>query len=250
MLKGFTWLRRALSGGAAPETDAARVRRIADRLLSAAGLDWLAAKQRPRRTVLVHTATPNAYSLRDGSIVVTTGLLQALELTDDELAFVIGHEIAHCIHGHVRMQAGKNLLIGIGTALSALLFGTRGAQWAYVLGKLASLRLSRDDEKQADRTGVCLASNAGFDPQAALSLLRKAERLQTPLIPWLSNHPATTDRLANVHASLASPVNAKQGNATRSRPATSRRQFRSLCAVAGEALRRGRHGHAGQREGV
>jgi predicted Zn-dependent protease len=205
MLKGFTWSRRALIGGAARETDAARVRRIADRLLTSVGLDWLAAKQRPRRILLVRIATPNAYCLRDGSIVVTTGLLQALDLTDDELAFVIGHEIAHCIHGHERIQVGKNLLIGIGTALSALFFGTRGARWAYVLGQLASLRLSRDEEKQADRTGVRLASNAGFDPQAALSLLRKADRLQTQLIPWLSDHPATADRLANVRASVASP---------------------------------------------
>jgi Zn-dependent protease with chaperone function len=204
MLKGFTWLRRAFIASAAPETDAARVRRIADRLLAAIGRDQLAAKQRPRRAVLVHTASPNAYCLRDGSIVVTTGLLHALELTDDELAFVIGHEIAHCIHGHRQMQTGNNLLIGIGTALSALLFGTRSGQWAYVLGQLASLRLSRGSEKQADRTGMRLASKAGFDPQAALSLWRKAKRLQAPLIPWLSDHPSTPDRLANLRVNLAS----------------------------------------------
>jgi predicted Zn-dependent protease len=116
---------------------------------------------------------------------------------------VIGHEIAHCIHGHVRTQVGKKLLLGIGTALGTLLFGTRAAQWAYVLGQLASLRLSRDDEKQADITGVRLASKAGFDPQAALSLWRKAERLRAPLIPWLSDHPAAADRLANLRVILA-----------------------------------------------
>jgi Zn-dependent protease with chaperone function len=204
MVKGFSWLRRALIGGAASETDAARVRRIADQLLTAMGLDQLAAKQRPRRAVLVHTESPNAYCLQDGSIVVTSGLLHALQLTDDELAFVIGHEIAHCIHGHGRTHAGKNLLIGMGTALSALLFGTRAAEWAYILGQLAALRLSRDDEKQADRTGARLASKAGFDPQAALSLWRKAERLHSPLIPWLSDHPATADRLANLRVNLAS----------------------------------------------
>ena len=90
--------------------DADRIRRIGRRLLASApssgissGLGW------PRRVILVKARTPNAFCWSDGTITVSTGLLHDLKPTDDELAFVIGHEMAHAIQRHARKQAGKNI---------------------------------------------------------------------------------------------------------------------------------------------
>ena len=98
---------------------------------------------------------------------------------------------------------GKNLLIGLATTAARMLFGTRSADVASLLGHLAFLRMSRGDEKEADLLGMRLAADAGFDPTAALTLLQKASTRETKTpLDWLSSHPLRAERLGYIHETL------------------------------------------------
>ena len=105
--------------------DTDRVRRIGDSLLAVIGAGR--GTRGPRRVVLVECRVPNAFCWDDGTIALNTGLLHALSPSDDELAFVIGHEMAHSYRQHGRARMGKNLLIGLATTATRMLFGTRSA---------------------------------------------------------------------------------------------------------------------------
>lgn len=198
------WSRRGQPPKGARPANADRVRYIGRALLSQIGPGKPAARDWPTRIVLVDAPAPNAFCWRDGTITLSTGLINTLALTGDELALVIGHEMAHGMRQHGRTQAGKNLLVGLGGALTELLFGGRAAHWAYACGHLASLRLCRNDERDADLLGMRIAADAGFNPEAAVTLWRKLAklRLESPL-PWLSTHPSSADRLRSIEANLA-----------------------------------------------
>jgi Zn-dependent protease with chaperone function len=190
----FTGLSSHLKVGRRPasvphKSDAARVRDIGEALLARIGVRPASLRVWPRRVVLVRSGRSNAYCRSDGTIVINTGLLDNLRLTNDELAFVIGHEMAHAIRQHGRTQLGRNILVGLGSVLTRLLFGRRSAELASLLGNLNSLRLGRSDEKEADLLGMRIAADAGFDPKAALTLWKKAEQLGPPGAPMADRPP-------------------------------------------------------------
>lgn len=187
----------------ARNTDADRLRRIGRALLATIGPGTPATREWPRRVILVDARTPNAFCWSDGTISVNTGLLQALTPTDDELAFVIGHEMAHAIRGHGRDKTLENVLLGFASALAGFLFSRRAADWAWLFGNLACQRMSRNDEKEADRIGMWIAANAGFDPRAAFTFLEKVAtpETRTPL-DWFSTHPLRRERLRHIQANL------------------------------------------------
>jgi Zn-dependent protease with chaperone function len=204
----FTGLSSHLKVGRRPasvphKSDAARVRDIGEALLARIGVRPASLRVWPRRVVLVRSGRSNAYCRSDGTIVINTGLLDNLRLTNDELAFVIGHEMAHAIRQHGRTQLGRNILVGLGSVLTRLLFGRRSAELASLLGNLTSLRLSRSDEKEADLLGMRIAADAGFDPEAALTLWKKAEQSGPHrALQWLTDHPAGTQRLRYLQANM------------------------------------------------
>ena len=121
----------------------------------------------------------NAWCMPGGKIAVYTGLIERLDLTDDELAAVMGHEIAHALREHARERIGRQMATQTGTAIGAValeiftgiridpnLAGTV-SQAAFVLPN------SREAEQEADRIGVELAARAGYDPRAAITLWQK-----------------------------------------------------------------------------
>lgn len=197
---GWPWLGKT---ELAPGRDADRVRQIGRRLADSVAHRGISPGW-PHRVLLVEGRTPNAFCWSDGTITLNTALLHDLKLNDDELAFVIGHEMAHAIRRHGRDQARKNLLLGFGTALTSWLFGRRIADCTWLLGHLACLRMSRADEKEADLVGMRIAAGAGFDPRAAMTFLQRAAAVgtRTPL-DWLSTHPLKQDRLRHIRHNLA-----------------------------------------------
>jgi predicted Zn-dependent protease len=181
--------------------DTERVGRIGQTLLASMGP--AASNLLPCRIVLVEGAAANAFCWSNGTIGITKALLKETQPTDDELAFVIGHEMAHIIRQHGRNQTGKNVLLAMGTALGGMLFGRRGADVAWLLGKLACLGMSRGDEKEADLVGMTIAAKAGFDPGAALTFLRKTTKSKkSTFLDWLSTHPPGVERLRYIKESL------------------------------------------------
>lgn len=141
----------------------------------------------------------NAWAMPGGKIAVYTGLIEKLQITDDELAAVLGHEIAHALREHSRERASEQMVAGgLISAGSALLglgdIGAKGAEFAYM--GLLGLPNSRRHETEADRVGIELAARAGYDPKAAVTLWQKMGQVSGGApIKFLSTHPAPGDRL-------------------------------------------------------
>ena len=136
-------------------------------------------------TLLIKSPAINALCMPGGKIAVFTGILDQLKLTDDELAMVIGHEMAHALREHARERAAKNMLTNVGALAVGVLIGGGAGDIARMGGGLLSLSFSRDNEQEADLVGMELAARAGYNPEAALSLWEKmgqrAEDLQVAL---------------------------------------------------------------------
>lgn len=177
----------------------ARVRRIVERLIpqtvhfrpDARDWDW--------EVNVLDVPEVNAWVMPGGKIVVYSGLIEELNLTDAELAAVLGHEISHALREHARERASEQMLAQGAISIGAALFGLgdtaqRGAELAYM--GLLGLPNSRLQETEADRIGVELAARAGYDPRAAISLWQKMGQAGGAAPPeFLSTHPPREDRL-------------------------------------------------------
>ena len=140
-----------------------------------------------------------------GKIAFYTGIIDQLKLTDDEIAMIMGHEMAHALREHSREQLAKNQATSIGISLGAQLLGLGdiGNAAARLGGQLLSLKFSRNDESDADLVGLELAARAGFNPQAAVSLWRKmGQATGEGGIGFLSTHPTGPDRIRQLEGNV------------------------------------------------
>ena len=162
----------------------------------------------------------NAFCMPGGKIMFYSGLIQNLKLTDDEIAVVMGHEIAHALREHSREQVSQAMAaqatIGIGASLLGLGDLTANlANTAYEA--LIATRFSRSDESEADRIGLELSARAGYDPRAGITLWKKMlagnDGGRPPEV--LSTHPAETRRIQQIESLLPTVMplyeTAKQG---------------------------------------
>ena len=176
----------------------ARVRNIANRLIPATATFRPDARNWKWEENVLSTDEVNAWCMPGGKIAVYTGLIQKLNITDDELAAVMGHEMAHALREHSREQASQQAIqqAGIGIIGSLLGVGETGQQVAQLATEYTiNRRHSRQDETEADRIGVELAARAGYDPRAAVSLWNKMAKLSGGEPPqWLSTHPSNETR--------------------------------------------------------
>ena len=180
-----------------------RVRRIANRLIPQTAvfrkdaLDW-------KWEVNVLTSPEvNAWCMPGGKIAVYTGLIEKLQITDDELAAVMGHEISHALREHGRERASQQLATQMGaSAVGAVLgIGQTGTDLAGLAGQVTYLLpYSRIHETEADRMGVELAARAGYDPRAAITLWQKMAKLSSGSAPpaLLSTHPSNEARIKDL----------------------------------------------------
>ena len=105
----------------------------------------------------------NAFCMPGGKIAFYTGILEQLKLTDDEVAMIMGHEVAHALREHARERMGKSAATNIGINLGAQLLGlgSGGAQLASMGGQLLSLKFGREDESEAKLQAEQLTTHAG-----------------------------------------------------------------------------------------
>ena len=182
-----------------------RLRTIARRIIPYT-LEWNPrAKQWQWEVNLIGSSQINAFCMPGGKIAVYTGILQKLQLTDDEVAMVMGHEIAHALREHARERMGKNAATGIGASLlsQVLGFGQVGQTVTNYGAQLLTLEFSREDESEADLVGMELAARAGYDPRAAVTLWKKMSLANKGAPPqWLSTHPSGTTRIAELERNL------------------------------------------------
>ena len=182
-----------------------RLRAIASRIIPFA-LDWNPRARDWRWEVnLLGSNQINAYCMPGGKIAFYTGILKTLQLTDDEVAVVMGHEIAHALREHARERIGKNAATNIGVSVVSQLLnlGQLGQTVTNYGAQLLTLEFSREDETEADLVGMELAARAGFDPRAGVSLWRKMSAANKNAPPqWLSTHPSGATRIAEIEANL------------------------------------------------
>jgi predicted Zn-dependent protease len=161
------------------------------------------AKDWKWEVIVVKTPAINALCMPGGKIAVFTGLLDAVKPIDDELAMVLGHEMAHALREHARTRTAKVTLTNVGTLAIGLVIGGNMGELARQGGGLLALKFNRDDERDADLIGMELAARAGYDPQSGITLWQKMGQVAkgTPP-PWLSTHPSGEDRLRRIRTAL------------------------------------------------
>jgi Zn-dependent protease with chaperone function len=145
----------------ADDAQAKRVQRIANDLLPFTHKWHDNAKAWKWDVIIVKSPAINALCMPGGKIAVFTGLLDSLKLTDDEVAVVLGHEMAHALREHARTRAAKVTLTNVGTLAVALVIGGNVGEIARPGGGLLALKFNRDDERDADLIGLELAARAG-----------------------------------------------------------------------------------------
>lgn len=184
-------------------TQNTRVRRVGGRIVEAANLG-----DRSWDYAVFTDAAPNAFVLPSGKIGVTTALL-ALVQNDDQLATVIGHEVAHVVARHAAERSSTGALAGIAGQVAGGLAGDYGQQAASATGLFAQygalLPFSRRDELEADRIGVDFLAQAGYRPSQAVALWRLMAAQGASGTPeFASTHPSDQTRIAALEQYIAS----------------------------------------------
>ena len=209
-VQGYAKLKSEASAKGALNKDPAmlrRVRAIASRLEpqtrifrpDAPGWKW--------EVNVIESNELNAFCMPGGKIMVYSGLINQLKLSDDEIAIVLGHEIAHALREHSREHVSQAMAaqagIGIGAALLGLGQGSADLAGAGYEALIAT-RFSRSDESEADRIGLELTARAGYDPRAGVTLWQKMINASQGGRPpaFLSSHPTEASRVQQIQALL------------------------------------------------
>lgn len=178
-----------------------RIQRIGKRVAASVGRDLPNAQW---EFVVFDSDQVNAFALPGGKVGFYTGLIN-LASSDDEIAIVMGHEVAHVTSRHGAERQSQAMLIGLGGVAVGL--GTRNDKnseyymLAYGVGStLGSLAYSRSHETEADVIGLRFAAKAGYDPRAAVTFWTKMAAKEGSARPpkFLSTHPPSAERIANL----------------------------------------------------
>jgi len=180
-----------------------RVRAVAKRIIptvavfraDAVGWDW--------QINVINSKELNAWAMPGGKIAFYSGIINTLQLSDAEIAAIMGHEIAHALREHSREraseQATKNMLFTIiGTAIGA--GRSTQALAEAVVATTLSLPNSRAHETESDRMGVELMARAGYDPRAAIRVWQKMAQASngTSGPEFMSTHPSAATRIKDL----------------------------------------------------
>jgi len=150
----------------------------------------------------VHGAEPNAFALPGGFVFVTSSLIELCQRNQDEVAFILGHEMAHVIRGHAMDRIISNSAIAAASRAAPIRGALSG--WLRKVGvQFLESAYSHDMEFEADELGMRLATAAGYDPHACVQLFsRLAKPDETAgrfdLSIYFSSHPPFNERINNI----------------------------------------------------
>jgi predicted Zn-dependent protease len=193
------------------------VNRVSSRIARAMGPEMPDAEW---EFVLFEEPSANAFAMPGGKIAVFTGLLEKVD-SDDELAAVIGHEIAHVLLKHANQRMSAELLRTVGGVAATV--ATKDMEdddralvmAAYGLGTQVGIMLpySRSHETQADRLGLIIAARAGYDPRAAVTFWEKMAAAGGGSPPeFLSTHPSYDTRLDTLRGTMPEALRYYESN--------------------------------------
>ena len=201
-----------------------RLRGVAQRIIPHTPRWNASAKKWNWQVNLFDQPQVNAFCMPGGRIGFFTGIITQLKLTDDEMAAIMGHEIAHALREHGRERTAKS---GITSAaarvtggLASAIFGIDPSITNTVTGMIGQgvvLKFSRDEEREADLVGLDIAARAGYDPRAGIALWRKMAMLNKGAPPeFLSTHPGGETRIKDMekHMNVLLPLYARAKGTT------------------------------------
>jgi predicted Zn-dependent protease len=195
--------KKALAPASHPQV--VRLRAIAERIIPYCAPWNPRAKQWKWEVNLLGSPQINAFCMPGGKIAFHWGILQKLQLDDDEVAMIMGHEMAHALREHARERMGKTAAtrVGAGVVSSLLGLGAVGDTMLSMGGQLLTLKFSRDDESEADIVGMDLAARAGYRPEAGVTLWQKMLQANKNAPPeFMSTHPAGDTRIRDIQDKL------------------------------------------------
>jgi len=180
-----------------------RIERITSRLVAQAVMmrpetaDWEWSVE-----VIDDPEMVNAWCMAGGRMAIYTGLLEKIAPSDDEVAQVMGHEIAHALANHTAERMSISMATQAGVALAGILSDNAAAALSTAaLAATYAIELpnSRTGESEADEIGIELAAKAGYDPNAAVTLWQKMGAVGGQGPPqWMSTHPNPENRQARL----------------------------------------------------
>ncbi len=207
-----------------------RVKNISKRLIAQVGVFRPDALKWNWEVNVLNSNEVNAYCMPGGKIAVYTGIIKQLNLTDDELAAVIGHEISHALREHSREQISQQIATEQTISIASSLAGLSSSSKSMV-GKASELVLtlpfSRTMESEADVMGMELMARAGYNPEAAINIWKKMAKLGGGSSPeFLSTHPSDTSRIANLESQLPKVMPLYEASKTKGKTAKANRKKR------------------------
>ena len=184
-----------------------RLRAIANRLIPFTSQWNPDARKWKWEVNLIGSKQLNAWCMPGGKIAFYTGILEQLQLNDDEVAMIMGHEMAHALREHARERLAKSKATSMGLSVASQLLGLGqlGDVAANVGTQLLTLKYSRDDETEADLVGLEIAARGGFKPEASVQLWKKmlgATGGGKGQLSFLSTHPSGNNRIQELEANL------------------------------------------------
>lgn len=158
----------------------------------------------------------NAFVMPGGKVVFFTGIVNQLKLTDAEIAAIMGHEMTHALEEHAKRGAGAtaitDLAVNLGKQYAGEKLGSVGSQAVDIGSKYGvGLPYSRSLESKADRGGLMLMAQAGYNPEAAITVWEKMNKVTggagNGAQKFTSTHPSNNDRIKDLNKNM---VEAKQ----------------------------------------
>ncbi len=183
-----------------------RVRRITRNLVAQTPSIRADAKTWPWEIHVITLDEMNAWCMPHGKMVIYSGLISKLNLSDAEIAQVMGHEMAHALREHSREQVSRQQTTGIIAGVLGAVGEAYGISNASQITGLTAdigfnLPFSRTHETEADLLGMELAARAGYNPDAAITLWNKMQAADpNGTIEFLSSHPDPANRQAMLRA--------------------------------------------------
>lgn len=155
----------------------------------------------------------NAWAMPGGKMAFYTGLVEKLNLNDAEIAAIVGHEMTHALEEHSKKDVGQKVLTGLATQIGGAVLQANTGVDSQVLGLGTSILsdygidkpFSRSQEYEADAGGLRLMAQAGYNPEAAITVWDKMNKVNdnnNALNSIISTHPNNNDRIAAMRKML------------------------------------------------
>lgn len=178
-----------------------RVKAIADKLIPQTKIFRKDAPSWKWEVNVIKSDTLNAWCMPGGKIAFYSGIIEKLNLTDGEIAAIMGHEISHALKEHSRENASRDYLKKAGLSIASLAGVSDSTLGLVNMATTYAIQLpfGRSQESEADKMGVELAARAGYNPNEAINVWKKMEKYAgSGPLEILSTHPSHETRIEDL----------------------------------------------------